>query len=128
MHLVLKNVLWINTCTGRPKSRRPQAILQTVTLFYIHCGPAGKYIIWIYDICWRYIFLGPLVYKNTDNIHSLIGVVSFGPETCVHNGLPNVYARVTEVLGWIFKMVKSSKLCLPAKTELFSRINLQNHH
>jgi hypothetical protein len=37
MHLVLKNVLWINTCTGRPKSRRPQAVLQTVTLFYIHC-------------------------------------------------------------------------------------------
>jgi hypothetical protein len=33
----LKNVLWINTCTGRPKSRRPQAVLQTVTLFYIHC-------------------------------------------------------------------------------------------
>jgi hypothetical protein len=22
---------------GRPKSRRPQAVLQTVTLFYIHC-------------------------------------------------------------------------------------------
>jgi hypothetical protein len=33
----LKNVLGINTCTGRPKSRRPQAILQTVALFYIHC-------------------------------------------------------------------------------------------
>jgi hypothetical protein len=29
----LKNVLWINTCKGRPKSRRPQAVLQTVTLF-----------------------------------------------------------------------------------------------
>jgi hypothetical protein len=38
MHLVLKNVLWINTCTGLPKSRRPQAVLKTVTLFYIHCG------------------------------------------------------------------------------------------
>jgi hypothetical protein len=38
MHLVWKNVLWINTCTGRPKSRRPQAVLQTVTLFYIHCA------------------------------------------------------------------------------------------
>ena len=70
-------------------------------------------------------FSGPLMYKTQNNVHVLIGVVSFGPHGCVDSTLPNVYARVTEVLDWIFTYIKTSKTCLPTNVELNARLN---HH
>ena len=32
------------------------------------------------------IFAGPLTFKNEQGKHCLIGVVSFGPKTCVDKG------------------------------------------
>lgn len=43
---------------------------------------------------------GPLLFKDTDNIFELIGVVSFG-RFCADTNFPGVYARVTRVADWI---------------------------
>ena len=80
-----------------------------------------------FNICVMYkiFFSGPLMYKTQNNMHVLIGVVSFGPHGCIDSTLPNVYARVTEVLDWIFTYIKTSKTCLPTNVELNARLN---HH
>lgn len=52
----------------------------------------------------------------------LVGVVSFGPQGCVSATLPNVYARVTDVLPWIFSIVKSANTCLPIENELQAKL------
>ena len=65
----------------------------------------------------RFYFSGPLMYKTQNNVHVLIGVVSYGPHGCVDSTLPNVYARVTEVLDWIFTYIKTSKTCLQINVE-----------
>ena len=70
--------------------------------------------------------LGPLMYKTKDDVHVLIGVVSFGPSGCVDNTLPSVYSRVTEVLDWIVTYVQLSKTCLPSESELHAK--LQHHY
>jgi hypothetical protein len=66
---------------------------------------------------------GPLMFKTSKNVHILVGVVSFGPQGCGDPTLPNVFARVTEVLGWIFSVMKpSAKTCLPTETDLKARL------
>ena len=66
---------------------------------------------------------GPLVFKTSKKVHILVGVVSFGPQGCGDPTLPNVFARVTEVLGWIFSVMKpSAKTCLPTETDLKARL------
>ena len=66
------------------------------------------------------------MYKTKDDVHVLIGVVSFGPSGCVDNTLPSVYSRVTEVLDWIVTYVQLSKTCLPSESELHAK--LQHHY
>ena len=39
------------------------------------------------------------MFKTSKNVHILVGVVSFGPQGCGDSTLPNVFARVTEVLS-----------------------------
>ena len=42
---------------------------------------------------------------------------------CGDPTLPNVFARITEVLGWIFSVMKpSAKTCLPTETDLKARL------
>ena len=56
---------------------------------------------------WFFCFLpGPLTYKENGRSY-LIGVVSFGEE-CADPEYPGVYARVTSVLDWIHKELRSS--------------------
>ena len=63
------------------------------------------------------------MYKTSKNVHVLVGVVSFGPQACSDPTLPNVFARVTEVLPWIFSVLKpTSKTCLPTDTDLRARL------
>ena len=64
------------------------------------------------------------MYKTANGLHVLVGVVSYGPQGCVDPTLPNVYARVTEVLQWIFSIIKTSKTCLPVESSLQAKINL----
>ena len=66
------------------------------------------------------------MYKTESNKHVLIGVVSYGPETCVDSTLPNVFARVTEVLDWIITYIQESKTCLPIDSELYAKLHY--HH
>ena len=69
------------------------------------------------------LFLGPLMLKTPQNVHVLVGVVSFGPQGCDDPTLPNVFARVTEVLGWIFSVIKpSAKTCMPLDSDLRARL------
>ena len=66
---------------------------------------------------------GPLMYMTESGVHVLVGVVSYGPNGCIDPTLPTVYARVTEVLNWIFSVLKTSaKTCLPVETDLKARL------
>ena len=53
---------------------------------------------------------GPLLSSELgDGKWAVIGVVSFGPRECAHDGkIPGVYARVDEYLDWIESKTKSS--------------------
>ena len=60
-------------------------------------------------------FPGPLAYVDTHEMYTLIGVVSFGPYTCVDPVIPSVFARVNHVIEWIRSYVKSADdVCPPA--------------
>ena len=49
----------------------------------------------------------PLTYKENGRCY-LIGVVSFGEGDCVNTEFPGVYSRVTTVLNWIHKELRST--------------------
>ena len=92
-------------------------VLIVQTLFDIKCLYAKP------NIYFHPHFLGPLMFKTSKNVHILVGVVSFGPQGCGDPTLPNVFARVTEVLSWIFSVMKpSAKTCLPTETDLKARL------
>ena len=56
---------------------------------------------------------GPLVTENSDTgSFELIGVVSFG-SPCAKPNVPDVYARVTEVLPWIAANTANAESCDP---------------
>ena len=64
------------------------------------------------------------MYKAPGGLHVLIGVVSFGPQGCLDPDLPNVFARITEALVWIFSVMKTDvKTCLPNENDLEARLN-----
>ena len=67
-------------------------------------------------------FQGPLMHQTGTGLHVLVGVVSYGPQGCVDPTLPNVYARVTDVLQWIFSVIKDANTCLPAESSLKAKI------
>lgn len=62
---------------------------------------------------------GPLVTKESGEVYSLIGIVSFGAG-CADPNFPGVYARVTEDLTWIKENIHG-KQC-PATRKLFTRL------
>ena len=62
------------------------------------------------------------MHQTGNGLHVLVGVVSYGPQGCVDPTLPNVYARVTDVLQWIFSTIKSANTCLPAESSLKAKI------
>ena len=66
------------------------------------------------------------MYHAPNGLHVLVGVVSYGPQGCVDPVLPNVHARVTEVLQWIFSIIKTAKTCLPIESSLQAKIRLWN--
>ena len=68
------------------------------------------------------LFQGPLMHQTGTGLHVLVGVVSYGPQGCVDPTLPNVYARVTDVLQWIFSVIKDANTCLPAESSLKAKI------
>ena len=58
---------------------------------------------------------GPLAFVGSHEVHTIIGVVSFGPYACVDSVIPSVFARVNYVIEWIRSYVKNSDdVCPPA--------------
>lgn len=39
-------------------------------------------------------------FRNVEGIWTTIGIVSFGPSSCVHN-IPSVFTRIQSYLNWI---------------------------
>ena len=52
------------------------------------------------QICKIHIFIGPLVYIDTEKIATVIGIASWSMG-CGDTEYPDVYARVADVLDWI---------------------------
>ena len=43
---------------------------------------------------------GPLTYRNSDSVHTLVGLVSWGVG-CAREGTPGIYVRITYMLEWV---------------------------
>ena len=48
---------------------------------------------------------GPLTYRDTNGVHTLVGLVSWGVG-CARDGVPGVYTRLTFMMEWIRKVSK----------------------
>ena len=59
------------------------------------------------DFLLFYFLSGPLTYKENGRSY-LIGVVSYGEGACANTEFPGVYSRVTTVLNWIEKELRST--------------------
>ena len=57
---------------------------------------------------------GPLVYHNEDQ-QWLVGVTSYGHETCATNGVPAVYTRVDRYLPWLEETTSGGLVDLQAE-------------
>ena len=67
------------------------------------------------SIYFFYSYTGPLAFVGGHEVHTIIGVVSFGPFSCVDSIIPSVFARVNHVMDWIRFYVKNSDdICPPA--------------
>ena len=58
-------------------------------------------------------FSGPLAYRDSQDVHTLIGIVSFGPRNCT-SVIPDGFARVTRAIDWIRSYVRDGdRICPP---------------
>ena len=81
-------------------------------IFHLYRSYTNRIILYIDKFFYSYT--GPLAFADSHEVHTIIGVVSFGPFSCVDSIIPSVFARVNHVMDWIRFYVKNSDdICPP---------------